>query len=223
MTQNPFSTPKNRENPQISSKPSRKILKIGWLIMGSAIGKLCNPFPTPKVTILLVGPKEAGKTTFLYASRLKPGWSEGDIKPTLGYNYETFSTDRAELGIWDVSGEEFLNPLTRALYRNIKFTAVIFVVQLKVDTKYLIDAKRQLLGLMNEEPLKSCALALVFNRRNDQQTQKDEFLAEAFALSELTHIPAERKKVFVVNARAGGQSDDVYEWLGSLSLREIAK
>lgn len=191
--------------------------------MGSAIKKLCNPFPTPKVTILLVGPKGSGKTTFLYASRLKPGWTEGDIKPTLGYNYETFSTDRAEVHVWDVSGEEFLNPLTRALYRNIKFTAVVFVVQLKIDIKYLTDAKRQLLGLMNEEPLKECALALVFNRRNDQQIQKDEFLAEAFALSELTHIPSERRKVFVVNARAGGQSEDVYEWLGLLNSREMAK
>lgn len=191
--------------------------------MGNAIKKLCNPFPTPKVTILLVGPKEAGKTTFLYASRLKPGWSEGDIRPTLGYNYETFSTDRAEMCVWDVSGEEFLNPLIRALYRNIKFNAVIFVVQLKTDIKYLLDAKRALLGLMNEEPLTSCALALVFNRKNDQQIQKDEFLAEAFALADLTHIPSDRKKVFVVNARVAGQSEDVYDWLGSLTLRDIVK
>ena len=191
--------------------------------MGNAIKKLCNPFPTPRVTILLVGPRLSGKTTFLYASRLKPGWSEKDIQPTLGYNYETFSTDRAEMRVWDVSGEEFLNPLARALYRNIKFTAVVFVVQLTTDIKYLMNAKRQLLGLMNEEPLKECALALVFNRRNDVLIQKDEFLAEAFALSDLTHILQERRKVFVVNARAGGQSEDVYEWLGSLTFKDLAK
>jgi ABC-type uncharacterized transport system involved in gliding motility auxiliary subunit len=100
---------------------------------------------------------------------------------------------------------------------------VVFVVQLKIEIQHLIEAKRQLLGLMNEEPLKECALALVFNRHNDQQIQKDEFLAEAFALSELTHIPPERRKVFIVNARAGGQSEDVYEWLGLLNSREVAK
>lgn len=189
--------------------------------MGSAIKRLCNPFPTPTVTVLMVGPKSSGKTTFLYASRLKPGWSEADIRPTLGYNFETFSTDKAEMCVWDISGEEFLRPLSRALYRNIKFNAVIFVVKLDTgNTKYLLNAKRDLLSLMNETPLKNCALALVFNRRNDQQILKDEFLTEAFELAELKHIPEERRKTFVVNARVAGQSEEVYDWLGGLTLQK---
>ena len=188
--------------------------------MGSTIKRLCNPFPTPTVTVLMVGPRGSGKTTFLYASRLKPGWSEGDIRATLGYNFETFSTDRAEMNVWDVSGEEFLRPLARSLYRNMKFQAVIYVVKLTNDIKYLLEAKRDLQSLMNEQPLKNCALALVFNRSNDQNVQKPEFLMEAFQLADLRHIPDDRRKVFVVNARVGGQSEDVYDWLGTLTLQK---
>lgn len=51
--------------------------------------------------ILITGRKGSGKTTFLYANLLKPGWDKKEMLTTKGFNYEEKEEGDFDFKIWD--------------------------------------------------------------------------------------------------------------------------
>ena len=71
--------------------------------MGNRIQNCIKVFSgVVKKRIMIVGQKGSGKTTFLYANLLKPGWDKAEMLATKGFNYEEISTEDFDLKFWDI-------------------------------------------------------------------------------------------------------------------------
>lgn len=114
--------------------------------------------------VLIVGPEGAGKTT------LVQGENQQDIYPTQGYNRVEKSFLEREhggkvLSVWDISGKEALKPLWSSYYKNILYSAVIFVIDPN-DKEKFDTAIKDLNYLTNEEELRDSVFLVLFNMKS---------------------------------------------------------
>lgn len=182
--------------------------------MGGTIQRLCATLIPTKRYVLLAGIKGSGKTTVLYGSRLKPGWEQHKIDPTLGYNYEEVRTRNGLLAVFDSPGTEELFPVTKTLFENINFEAIVFVFTISKEPMKYIEAKRKIKFLVNEAALKKCVLAVVANIASDVEAQfkQPAFLMRALGLDELKSV--EHKKLFIFDAKyTPKESDKLWNWI----------
>ena len=120
----------------------------------------CNSKDTlPQV--LLLGLDGAGKTTFLYADK----WE--NFEPTFGFNYEEIKLRGiVKVAVWDLSGKNTLRCLWPTVYKNISFSAVIFVIDADKPDRFS-EARKELQILINEEELRETAFLIVFNHHQE--------------------------------------------------------
>jgi thymidylate kinase len=109
----------------------------------------------------VVGAEGAGKTTLVAGEKAEAP------APTQGYSqfektYQT-STISKRISIWDVSGKEALKPLWSSYYKNIYFSAVIFVID--SSSQEIDNTVRDLHYLTNEEELRDSAFLVLFNAK----------------------------------------------------------
>lgn len=185
--------------------------------MGNKIRKLCETFTTvTRKHVLIIGDSQSGKTTFLYGSRLKPGWDQQKFMPTYGYNFEEISCNGATLGVWDTPGEDALFPIVKTLYTHLKMQAIIFVFKLSNQPIDYIKARRKIKFISNEPALKDCELAVVVNSMDEaeSQFQDEKFLQAVLGLNDLKNIDKSKKMLHVFNFKYQPiESKRVWEWL----------
>ena len=114
--------------------------------------------------VMLVGPEGSGKTTLLYQMILRK--KEWKATPTIGFNYEEVTTERGEkAGFWDIGGSQSSSLLTPAVYKNVHFSALIYVICIDLPDQ-LTQARKQLHRLLSEDELRHIThLGIVFNYR----------------------------------------------------------
>ncbi|GAN02245.1 ADP-ribosylation factor family-domain-containing protein [Mucor lusitanicus] len=113
-----------------------------------------------EMRILMLGLDNAGKTTILKRINGEP---IDTISPTLGFNIKTLEHENYKLNIWDVGGQKSI----RSYWRNYfeQTDALVWVVD-SADRLRLMDCKRELAQLLQEERLAGATL-LVFANKQD--------------------------------------------------------
>ena len=158
-----------------------------------------------KNQVLLTGPSGSGKTSLLYSQKLESTMVK--VNPTVGFQYEEIQFDVrkkgkkepeiATAGFWDIGGNEACMAVMQAVTQNIKFNALVFVVDItddimsryggirykekggnkKLSYRNNIDETRILIHkLMAEEETRSVhTLVIVFNCKQGSKLYKEIF------------------------------------------------
>ena len=85
--------------------------------------------------ILICGPEKSGKTTLLYnAKKLRGAFTPTE---TVGFQYEEVPVSRGNNnsdsmtgGFWDVGGSEACMNVMQAITQNVKFHAILIVIDI---------------------------------------------------------------------------------------------
>ena len=117
--------------------------------------------------ILILGLDGAGKTSFLYADK----WDH--FEPTYGFNYEEIRLRGiAKVAAWDLGGKSSLRCLWPTVYKNIHFSAIVFVIDADKPDRFS-EARKELQILVNEEELRETAFLIIFNTRQESGDLQD--------------------------------------------------
>jgi GTPase SAR1 family protein len=139
--------------------------------------------------VLILGLDGAGKTTFLYADK----WD--NFEPTMGFNYEEIHLRGiVKVGLWDLGGKATLKCLWPTVYKNIHFSAVVFVIDADKPDRFY-EARRELQILVNEEELREAAFLIVFNTKTSEPKDLKEISSRVGA--DLIHSQVKLKSVLV--------------------------
>jgi GTPase SAR1 family protein len=188
--------------------------------MGNFINKYCLQLGPAKY-VILVGDTSAGKTTFLYSAKLRPGWdvNPASPSPTLGFNYEEVNMESATFGVWDTSGDESLFRLTQELYKNLEIFAVIYVIRLDNDPMVYLRAKRKLKLLAGDPSLRQSAFAVVVNQvaSDLRQFAEPDYLKKVL---DFDNLDVDNKELFVINVKSSESENrnPVWTWIGGLAI-----
>jgi GTPase SAR1 family protein len=126
--------------------------------MGTLLGTAYS-----KKQILIVGLENAGKTALLCLNFLKLSYPEEfTTEPTLGYNLAEIDVGGTDVCIYDLGGKETCRLLWPTFYRKLYFQAMIFVIDAWDDEK-LIDARKEIDRLSNEEELRNTVFCFLYN------------------------------------------------------------
>merc|ERR1712062_40980 len=177
------------------------------LTLSSVFGRL---FGKKQMRILMVGLDAAGKTTILY--KLKLGEIVTTI-PTIGFNVETVEYKNICFTVWDVGGQDKIQPLWRHYFQNTQ--GLIFVVDSN-DRERISEAQEEPQKMLQEDELREATL-LVFANKQD--------LPNAMTASELTDklgLQSLRNRRWYIQATCAVQGHGLYEGLDWLSS-ELSK
>ena len=168
----------------------------------------------PKKYVLVVGLEGAGKTTVIYAGRLRHDWDNEDIKETMGYNYEEHAVHDFNFCLVDTPGDPHLADMITSLYSNIDFSAIIFVLPDEEDAENVIKARRMLHFYANEIPLRRKPIAVIVNRFHSGGTyQYEEYMRQVLRLDK-QGLEGRPTRLFCFSVRHGAtEVRKVYEWL----------
>ena len=119
--------------------------------------------------ILLVGLEGSGKSLFLkkLIELKKKDTEESSLEQTIGYNYTSINYNNTTFEIWDLGGDPTTRKYWPTFYQNLKFTIVIFMINV-FDTNSHIASLKELLTLINQEELKQARFFIVFNLVSDE-------------------------------------------------------
>lgn len=155
--------------------------------------------------ILILGLDGAGKTTLLYSDK----WD--NFEPTHGFNYEEIKLRGiVNVSIWDVSGKATLRCLWPTIYKNIQFKAIIFVVNADEPDRFL-EARKELIVLVNEEELRETFFLVVFNTKGNCDLSLDELGVRVGV--DLVHPLVKIKTTLINLMQEDIQTDDSMVWL----------
>ncbi|CAI2380263.1 unnamed protein product [Moneuplotes crassus] len=122
----------------------------------------CDEFKNIKV--ILLGNSGVGKTTILWKYNNpiifgdeKTKNSEGDIKPTIGYEYitvkEKVEKSTANVHIWDTTGQDRFNSIASNYYRRCSGAICVYDVTDRESFNSIQDWVDQLKNYSDEEPV----------------------------------------------------------------------
>jgi GTPase SAR1 family protein len=123
--------------------------------------------------ILIVGLEKSGKSLFLkkLVEMKRKQTDDVNIETTIGYNYVNIIYSGVSCDVWDLGGDPISKSYWPTFYRNLKFSTVLFIIDIfSRDTLNL--ALKELLTLLNEEELKQARFFIIFNVLEDN-TQKN--------------------------------------------------
>eukprot|EP01083_Nonionella_stella_P127492 386191_1 len=113
-----------------------------------------------EMRILMLGLDNAGKTTIVKKFN---GEDIDTISPTLGFNIKTLEHKGFKLNIWDVGGQQTIRSYWRNYYEQTD--GLVWVVD-SADRRRLLQCKKELDALLQEERLQGASL-LVFANKQD--------------------------------------------------------
>jgi GTPase SAR1 family protein len=119
--------------------------------------------------VLIVGLEKSGKSLFLKKLNQikKNDTEEANLKPTIGYNFITISYNDTHFDVWDLGGDPTSRSFWSTFYRNLKFTIVVYIINL-FDSNSHLASLRELLILINQEELKQARFFIIFNLSSDE-------------------------------------------------------
>jgi len=156
------------------------------------------------INILMLGIDGAGKTTFLYKTKM------GETvltEPTIGFNMESIQFRNINFTIRDVGGQLNIRKLWKHYYEGTN--GFIYVVDSN-DVKRIEESALELENLLREEELKNAVLLVLANKQD---------LPKSVSVSELTErlgLHRIRDRPWNVQAICGITGDGIYEgmeWL----------
>lgn len=137
---------------------------------------------------MILGLDNAGKTTIL---KKFMGEDTDDISPTLGFNIETIehkgeimiNTDiDVKLNVWDVGGQKTIRSYWRNYYEQTD--GLIWVVD-SGDKLRLLDCKKELHNLLNQEKLAGATLMIFCNKQDISGALTLEEIAEVLEIDKI--------------------------------------
>ena len=119
--------------------------------------------------VLIVGPKKSGKTLLFkrFIDRKKDP-DKINIETTLGFNHTTTKYENVTFDLWDLGGDPLTKSYWPTFYRNLRFTLVIFVINIADESTFSV-ALKDLLIILNEEELKQARFFILFNTAVDDE------------------------------------------------------
>mmetsp|Transcript_19978 Transcript_19978/g.37039 ORF Transcript_19978/g.37039 Transcript_19978/m.37039 type:complete len:200 (-) Transcript_19978:62-661(-) len=144
---------------------------------------------------LLLGLEGSGKSVFLEADTIS---TTSAPTSTLGYKLGLMKVGQFTLQVWDVGGKEPLIPLWPAFYRNILYSAVIFLIDIE-DPSTFARARRELLLLTNEEELREAIFLIILNSKSNKELSGIEYYKEELQLNSIH--PAVKYACFNVDVK----------------------
>jgi len=119
--------------------------------------------------VLIVGLQSSGKSLFLKKIlELKKKETEDiSLDSTVGYNYTTINYSDATFDIWDLGGDPICCSYWPTFYHNLKFTLVVFFINLNDVDSHCV-ALKELIVIINQEELKQARFFIVFNVISDE-------------------------------------------------------
>ena len=119
--------------------------------------------------VLIVGQQKSGKTLlFKRFIDNKKETHKTNIESTLGYNHTTSKICNVTYDLWDLGGDNLTKSYWPTFYRNLRFSLVIFVINIADESTFTTELK-DLLILLNEEELKQARFFILFNMVVDNQ------------------------------------------------------
>lgn len=167
--------------------------------MGNRISRQAMP------TVLVAGLEGAGKTT-LISIKDQP-------ERTLGTEIveKALISNQRKLSLWDVSGNDALRPIWPAHYKNIRFNAVIYVVDATAE-KMFEEAKDELHILTNEEELRETVFIVIFNTKGANNVPTLEHLKHVFGFDKF-HTSV-RIEGFLIDVKSYDRhTHEAFTWL----------
>jgi ADP-ribosylation factor 1/2 len=148
--------------------------------MGQYFTNLWNSMFTIEPTkILLIGLDCAGKTQFLYKTKLN---EIATLPATIGFNIETIQVNNLTLTVWDIGGQEKIRQLWVNYYKGTD--AVIFVVDSN-DLNRIDEASKELHLLISSPYLHNKPVLIFGNKQDLPNALNEEELTEKLNLSNL--------------------------------------
>lgn len=166
-----------------------------------------------EMRILMLGLDNAGKTTCVKKFCCQ---DTSTISPTLGFQITALSFQGYTLNIWDVGGQQSL----RAYWRNYfeSSDGLIWVVDSN-DSGRLLDCRRELHALLQEERLAGASLLIFLNKRDIPTAQSVEQIEN---ILDIETIRQGKRHVHLCccSARTGEGLLDGISWMvGDISKR----
>ncbi|TKA57798.1 ADP-ribosylation factor-like protein 2 [Rhodotorula sp. CCFEE 5036] len=153
-----------------------------------------------QVRVLMLGLDNAGKTTICKALL---GEDVDQVSPTLGFNIRTIVHNGYTLNIWDIGGQTSLRPYWRNYFEQTD--AVVWVVD-SSDRARMVDCKRELHGLLQEERLMGASLLVFANKQDIRGAMSSEEIEQALDLPTLSS--SHRWSIQPCSARFVAQTTD---------------
>ncbi len=73
------------------------------------------------------------------------------------------------MGVWDLGGSEACRALWSTVYKNVKISAIILVIDWAERETYFIQSRQMLHFLVNEDELRYSTLMIVVNTKTEDQ------------------------------------------------------
>jgi ADP-ribosylation factor-like protein 6 len=145
-------------------------------------------FIKKKVSILIVGLDNAGKSTILNQIKLLPNngdkTSPGETVPTIGFNVDTFTKDRLQWTVFDMSGQSKYRTLWEHYYSEVN--GIIFVID-STDRVRGVVAREELDSMLNHQQVKarSCPILILANKNDIQGGMTESECSDALGLENI--------------------------------------
>lgn len=151
--------------------------------MGLAISSLMDKlgFGKKEYKILVLGLDNAGKTTWLYSTKL------GEVvqtMPTIGFNVEGVEYRNVKFTCWDVGGQKKIRKLWRHYFTGTD--GLIFIVD-SADTAddRMADVREELHGMLKEKEMANAKVLVMANKQDMPKALSPSKLADTIDLHSL--------------------------------------
>ncbi len=174
--------------------------------MGSLFSRLLLAFTGKSESrVLILGLDNAGKTTILYK------WHSPKriirTMPTIGFNVETLRCENVEFKMWDLGGQTNIRPYWRSYCAHT--AALVYVID-SADRERLELSANELLTLLQEDELQTCALLVFANKQDQPNCLNETEISNALALHTLKTRQWHVQKCIATN---GTGLDEGLNWL----------
>ncbi|GCB70885.1 hypothetical protein scyTo_0008706 [Scyliorhinus torazame] len=153
--------------------------------------------------ILMLGLDAAGKTTALYKLKLRKPVS---TIPTVGFNVETVTYRKVCFNVWDVGGQDKIQPLWRHYYTGTQ--GLIFVVDC-ADRDRIDEARQELYRIINYRELRDAIIMIFANKQDLPDAMKPHETQEKLGLTRI------RDRNWYVQPSSATTGDGLFEGLTS--------
>lgn len=169
----------------------------------------CKSKPTWK--LMMLGLDGSGKTGLLKALA---GESYKQVHKTHGFNIENFETEKSDLNIWDIGGDESQRDYWTTYFNSAD--GFFYVIDAS-DAERLEETGESLMFLLGEKELENLPLVILVNKKDLVGFQGKEFVEDLLVLSDIR----DRKwKIVESSAKTGAGLLEAVEWIvGVLEMK----
>jgi len=142
-------------------------------------------FDPVEYTIPILGPEDAGKTTWLEKVKKlhnNDGLPPEKIMPTVGLNIGKIKVGGALIRFWDLGGEKSLRPIWNKYIEDAN--ALIYCVDASNPDK-LEDAKETFDSLMSRRELELLPVLIVANKQDSEGAEDVNFIKNYFGIRDV--------------------------------------